>query len=101
MNTRTAILAAALGALTLTTPALAKSSEQAGIQYTDLDLTTKAGQAKLDRRIDSAAKSACGMDRVVTGRVTPSTEARACYERAKATAHEQVAAAVARARVSG
>lgn len=86
--------AAALGAATvLAAPAAA---ENVGIQYTDLDLSTKAGQDQLERRIDGAAREACGMDKVVTGRFTPSTAQRRCYRDTKASVGEQVAQMIAR-----
>jgi UrcA family protein len=88
-----AILAAALlGATVFAVPAAA---ETVGVKYADLDLSTQAGQAKLERRIDSAAREACGME-VVTGRFTPSTAQRQCLEQTKASVHQQVAETIAR-----
>ena len=72
------------------------AAENVGIQYTDLDLSTKAGQDQLERRIDGAAREACGMDKVVTGRFTPSTAQRRCYRDTKASVGEQVAQMIAR-----
>ena len=93
-----AILAAAaavLGAVTvLAAPAAASTS--VGVKYSDLDLSTRDGQQKLERRIDSAARSACGMDEVRTGRFTPSTAQRQCYTQTKASVHDQIAEAIAR-----
>jgi UrcA family protein len=90
-----AILAAALGAVTvLAAPAAAGAS--VGVKYSDLDLSTRAGQQKLERRIDSAAREACGMGEVRTGRFTPSTAQRQCYAEAKASVHDQVAETIAR-----
>lgn len=100
MRLHTAILTAALGAAVFATPAVA-ASQGPGIKYADLDLSTEAGQKKLDRRIDSAARSACGMDQVQTGRFTPSTEARQCYQRTKTSVHEQVAELIAREKTRG
>ena len=90
-----AILAAALGAAAVfATPAAAQGA--VSVKYDDLDLSTRAGQQKLDRRIDSAAREACGMDRVQTGRFTPSTAQRECYQKTKASVGEQVAQMIAR-----
>ena len=93
-----AILAAAaavLGTVTaLAAPAAAGTS--VGVKYSDLDLSTRAGQQKLERRIDSAARVACGMDEVRTGRFTPSTAQRQCYTHTKASVHDQVAETIAR-----
>ena len=79
-------------------PALAEApvQVQSTVQTADLDLSTRAGQQKLERRIDSAARSACAMDRVQTGRLTPSNEQRQCYAQTKASVHEQVAETIAR-----
>ena len=88
------LAAAALGAATvLVVPAAA---ETVGVKYSDLDLSTRAGQQKLERRIDSAARTACGMDEVRTGRFTPSTAQRQCYAQTKASVHDQVAEMIAR-----
>lgn len=92
-----AILSAALvlgTAAVAATPAAAAPT--VGVKYSDLDLSTKAGQDKLERRIDSAAKAACGMDEIRTGRFTPSTAQRQCYQQAKTSVGEQVAQAIAR-----
>jgi len=88
-----AILAAALAAAAFAVPAAAES---AGVAYADLDLSTKAGQDLLERRIDSAAREACSMDEIRTGRFTPSTAQRRCYRETKASVHARVAAAIAR-----
>jgi UrcA family protein len=79
-------------------PALAvpAAAETVGVKYSDLDLSTRAGQQKLERRIDSAARTACGMDEVRTGRFTPSTAQRQCYSQTKANVHDQVAELIAR-----
>jgi UrcA family protein len=52
--------AAALGAAAvLAVPAAAETS--VGVKYSDLNLSTKEGQDRLERRIDSAARSACAL----------------------------------------
>ncbi len=89
------LAAAAFGTATVfAVPAAAGAS--IGVKYSDLDLSTRDGQQKLERRIDSAAREACGMDEVRTGRFTPSTAQRQCYQQAKADVGEQVAQAIAR-----
>ena len=95
-----AILAAALGAATLLA-APAAAAPSVGVKYADLDLSTRAGQQKLERRIDSAARSVCGMDEIRTGRFTPSTAQRQCYAEAKESVHQQVAETIARDRSRG
>jgi UrcA family protein len=93
MKTRSAILAAALGAAMLATPAFAGST---GISYSDLNLATPQGQAQLDRRIDSAARSMCGIADVRTGTMLQGTKNKQCYEAAKASARKQVAERIER-----
>ena len=90
-----AILAATLGAATVFAASAAAGTSVA-VKYSDLDLSTRAGQQKLERRIDSAAREACGMDEVRTGRLTASTAQRQCYAQTKASVHNQVAETIAR-----
>ena len=90
-----AILAAALGATALFAMPVAAAGTSVSVKYADLDLSTRAGQQKLERRIDSAAREACGMQ-VQTGRLTPSNAQRQCYAQAKASVHDQVAETIAR-----
>jgi len=66
------------------------------ISYSDLDLSTVAGQRRLDARIDRAARDMCGADRAAAGSRITSREAMACYRKALASTRERVAAAVAR-----
>ena len=93
------LAAAALGAAAVF--AVPAAAETVDVKYADLDLATKAGQDQLERRIDSAARSACGMDKVRTGRLTPSTGVRQCYQQTKASVHEQVAQMIARGNSRG
>ena len=91
-----AFLAVAAGALGLaTTFAVPASAETVLVRYSDLDLTTKAGQNRLERRIDSAAREACNMSELYTGHYTPPTDHHKYYQQAKAGAHKQVAEAIA------
>jgi UrcA family protein len=94
MNTRSAILAAALGAAMLSAPTLA-AGNSTGIRYADLNLSTPEGQAQLDRRIDNAAKEMCGITDIRTGTILQGTKQKQCYEAAKASAHKQIAARMA------
>jgi UrcA family protein len=98
-----AILAAAAlsAAMAFAVPAAAEDSASVEVKYADLDLSTSAGKAKLERRIDSAVRSACGMDQVRTGRLTPSTAARECYQQTKASVGQQVAQRIARDNTRG
>jgi len=64
---------AAAAAATLATPALARA-DSVTIDYGDLNLTSQAGRAALDQRIDGAARQLCGeaapleLKRVALGR---------------------------------
>lgn len=92
------LLAGALAATAIAAPisAATDTSAPVAVKYSDLDLSTKAGQEKLDRRIDDAARSACGMDDPSTGSRIRSSEARQCYEQTRANVHERVARLIAR-----
>lgn len=58
---RNALIAASMFGLALTAsqPAFAETRM---VGYADLDLTTQAGNAKLDARLKRAAKKVCGVD---------------------------------------
>jgi UrcA family protein len=84
----------ALSAAALAIPATAAESN-AGVRYSDLDLTTEHGQEVLANRIDLAARAMCGMNDVRTGTIMPRGKARACYEQAKASATQLIAERVA------
>ncbi|WP_144095692.1 UrcA family protein [Croceicoccus sediminis] len=82
---------AATAALAIAAPAFAASVE---VEYKDLDLTTEAGQAQLEDRLDDAARQVCGMDQIQTGTRIRSREARDCYAGAKAQLSQQIATLV-------
>ncbi len=84
---RPAFIAASLAtALLLGTAARAETRE---VRTSDLDLTTAAGQAKLDRRIDGAARALCRTDRTGSRIVVIDPE---CHSKAVASARESLAA---------
>lgn len=92
-----AILAAALGAAAVfAAPAAAEAPATVAVKYSDLNLSTDAGQRQLERRIDAAARSICEVDSALTGTRLQSTEARKCYQDTRARVHEQVAELIAR-----
>ncbi|MCJ2179888.1 UrcA family protein [Novosphingobium album (ex Hu et al. 2023)] len=92
---KNAPIAAALLGLALTTaPAFAAEKTKVRVEYTDLDLTTAEGQHTLERRLDIAARNACGMDQHTTGSRLPSPQARACYKQATARAQDVMATAI-------
>ena len=92
-------LAAALFGLTLTaaTPAFAGETTKIRVEYADLDLTTPEGQHVLERRLNTAAREACGMDRMTTGTRVPSAHARKCFKQASARAKQVMASAIDKA----
>ena len=96
-----AILAAVLAATAFATPAVAESPDRINVRYADLDLSTPEGQAKLERRIEKAVRTACGADDAIVGTRLASREAQACVEETKAAVREQVAQSVARANNRG
>ena len=95
------LAAAALGMVS--TPAFAGPANvpSTSVSYDGLDLATVEGQKILDARIDAAARSICRVDDVRTGTRLKSSESRACYAKARASAKKQVASAVAERRLGG
>ena len=98
----------AIGAATLalaftTSPALANGSEIAtkDVEYADLNLSTPEGQARLQQRIESAAKSVCSAYEHQTGTRLRSPEHTACLATARASGKKQMAAIVADQRRGG
>ncbi|MFC3213434.1 UrcA family protein [Novosphingobium panipatense] len=91
-----AIVAAAVCTVSLfaAPAAFAKSIE---VTYGDLDLTTVSGQAELDKRITTAARRVCRVDRPTTGTRIAGMVDHACYEQALSNSREPVATAIARA----
>jgi UrcA family protein len=84
----------AIAAATAPAPAFAKEVE---VRYSDLNLSTPEGQKKLDRRIDTAARSACGLNTSTTGSRLRSADATDCYAKARENVRKQVAGAVDKA----
>ncbi|MEL1250497.1 UrcA family protein [Aurantiacibacter gilvus] len=87
-------LAAALTAGALfATPAIAAGAqgETVAVRYSDLDLSTEAGQRTLERRLTSAAEEVCGIDNR-SGFALPSTEARRCYRETVQNFEREIAA---------
>jgi UrcA family protein len=95
MRSTPTILAAVLAATAFATPALAAGNGVA-VRYSDLDLSTADGQAKLEQRINKAAREVCGVNEVTSGTRLPARSSVECYERTRQTVHDQVAEAIAR-----
>lgn len=102
MKTRSAILAAALGAALISAtsaPAAADSAKgQASVSYSDLDLSAPAGRAELARRYDQAARDMCG-----AGDASQKLHGkqRFCYENTIRQLNQQVALILARHDAAG
>lgn len=94
--------AATIGLFAIPDAASAASTGQSVIVgFADLDLSTAAGQQKLERRIERAARQVCRLDDVTTGSRVPSPEASACYRQALRSVRSSVANAVAGNRPAG
>ena len=79
---------AAFSALLAAQPAFAASVI---VEYKDLDLGTEAGQQKLERRVDAAAKKVCGFDDIAVGSRIRSPEARECVAEARQKMYKRLA----------
>ena len=81
---------ATLAALGLALSATTAQAESVSVAYKDLNLDTAAGQKTLERRIEAAARQACGFHRQRTGTRLRGSGSRECYEAAKISASEQI-----------
>ncbi len=88
----------ALAALSLL--AVPAAAEDLVVRYDDLDLSSPKGQKTLDRRIDAAARSFCGVGVHQTGSRIKGDSAE-CFRQARAAAREQMAAIVERKSLKG
>lgn len=93
-----AFTAAATAASLIATPAMAgndMASKQTAptmeIKYSDLNLASAEGQAKLKRRIDAAARKVCQLGKHRTGTRIPSSESKKCFAKARQSARSQMA----------
>ena len=87
------IAAAMIGSALIATPLAAQSeaAQSIAVKYDDLDLSTEKGQAKLDKRIDVAAREVCKADAVRTGTRLRSNDRKQCLESARASVKAQLA----------
>ncbi len=97
---KTALFTAAAAIATIATaaPALA---DQISVSYKDLDLTTAQGQSTLARRLDVAARNACGYQGGMTGSRIAPRAATECYKQAQARAKDSMASLVSDAQRGG
>ncbi len=80
-----ASVAATLALCAMTPPAFAAAPAPVNavqVRHAGLDLNTSEGQAKLNRRIENAARSVCGMDTMQTGTRIHSRSSTECYQNA-------------------
>ncbi|UAB78452.1 UrcA family protein [Erythrobacter sp. SCSIO 43205] len=84
-------------------PAFAGESDvhSQSVRYADLNLATPEGQARLDQRIDAAAKSVCRVNEVRTGTRIRSPHVNDCLASARASAKKQVSAMMAETQRGG
>ncbi len=96
-------LALALAATVLTVPAAATEDEAPSVEvrYSDLDLTSEAGQRQLDRRLERAAREVCGMDEKVVGSYLRPRHSRECYLEARRHLDQEFAQLVSRKKTVG
>ena len=87
---RTLIAAAVCAAMIAPVQAVAQE-EEFKVSYSDLDLTTEAGQKKLDARITTAARKFCGFHQHTTGSRMKSDADKACLRSTTKSAREQIA----------
>lgn len=96
MNLRPLFIAAAIGAAALSAtavPAIAgdKPDGRTSVSYSDLDLSSEAGRAELNKRFEQAAREMCG----VSDTTKLSGKARYCYEQRSKQLEGRVAAILA------
>lgn len=81
-NAAIASVAATLALCAMTPPAIAAApaAENAReVRYSDLNLKSEEGRAELSRRIERAARAACGLDTLETGSRIRSQSKEKCY----------------------
>lgn len=102
--TRIFVIATAAASL-IAAAAPSFAAEAAGksiaVSYKDLDLASIDGQKTLERRINKAARTVCGMDQVTTGSRIASTESRECYAQLTTKTRTAIAEATSNARLGG
>lgn len=105
MKTRNiAAMATATLALAFTaSPAMADGSETYSktIQFADLNLASPEGQARLEQRIESAARSVCSVHENRTGTRIRSPELDSCLANARASGKKQMASIMSDVRRGG
>lgn len=95
-------LALALAAAGLAAPVAAEDeTPTVGVRYSDLDLTSEAGQRQLDLRLERAVREVCGMNETAVGSRLPSPRSRECYREARRDLDRQYAQLLSRKSAAG
>ena len=97
---KTALFAVAAAVATVATAAPVLANE-ISVSYKDLDLATPDGQSKLAKRLDVAARNACGLNEARTGTRMPSRSATECYKQAQARSKTTMATILGEAQQGG
>ncbi len=87
-------MALPLALVALAAPALADTSKSVKVDYSDLDLSTPAGQKKFASRVMTASRAVC--DTLRTGSRIISPEMKKCQDDAKVSAKQQIEETIAR-----
>lgn len=90
--------AAALATIASSAPVLA---DQVTVNYKDLDLASPEGQSKLAKRLDTAARQACGYGAANTGTRMASRSATECYKQAQVSSKQTMATILEQSRKGG
>jgi UrcA family protein len=85
---KTLTAAAALAALFATAPAVAGQHKTVSVSYSDLDLTHEHGRARLDSRVNIAARQVCGFENATE--LARKTAERRCFSKALADSRPAV-----------
>jgi UrcA family protein len=86
----TAVLAVSLAGLAHATTTVRRNMQQQVVSYGDLNLETEADASTLLKRIESAARKVCGLDRVTVLPLAMQYELQVCANEAAARAVNDV-----------
>jgi len=90
--------ALALAAVVVAVPAAAAEEQppRIAVHYNDLDLTSEAGQKRLDVRLERAAREVCGMNETAIGSHLRPAHSAECYREARRNLDREFAELVSR-----
>jgi len=95
--------ALALATAALAVPAAAAEDQlpTVVVRYSDLDLTSAAGQKRLDMRLERAVREVCAVDEPMIGSRLPAPGSRECYREVRRKLDRQFAQLVSRKSAGG